>query len=257
MRRVRRGFTLIEVVLAVALSLALVVAMLAFYEQVVDVRAKVRAEAQIVSEEQKIMDLMTQDLRSAFVLPAVSMGVDGATLQQIRMVTVGLPGGMSWVAPSMMGVTGVATGDLPPPQGDLQIIGYRLRIEQDDQGQTAVTGLERTCQRTPTLETAVEGDEHGLTVDGTPADIFVTPLTFSIRFLRLRYWDGSAWQDSWSSGDLPGAVEIILGRDVLPDGSDPADYPGTTFRRMVAIPAGVKPPTGTIITGLGTEGGLP
>jgi prepilin-type N-terminal cleavage/methylation domain-containing protein len=252
MSRARRGFTLIEVVLAVMLSLALVVAMLMFYKQVTDVRAAVRAETQFISEEQTIMELMTRDLRASIIYPVLSEGIDGGAPMAVKMVTVGMPGGISWV------VENVTTAGQFAPEPDIQVIGYRVRTEQDEGGQLVATGIERTCQRTPTLTTIVEGDSHGLAADGSPSNVVVTPLSYNIRFLYLRYWDGSAWQDSWTTGDLPGAVEIILGRDALPDGTDPKDYPGETFRRMVCVPGGVKPPTGTITLGLdASEGGLP
>jgi len=236
--RARRGFTLIEVVLAVSLSLALVVAILAFYKQVTDVRAVVRAEAQIISDEQTIMGLMTQDLRSALVSALAALAIDGGASGQVRMATASLPGGISWV------VQQATATEQYPPQPDVQIVGYRLRVEEDDQGQPVITGLERTCQRTPTLRTAEEG-----------VDIQVTLLSSGMRFLYLRYWDGAAWQESWTTGDLPGAVEITLGREPLPDGSDPAEYPHSVYRRVVCVPAGVKPPSSTTVVGLVSGGG--
>jgi len=242
MRRARPGFTMIEVVLAVSLSLALVIALLAFYKQVTDVRAAVHAEARIVGEEQTIMDLMTQDLRSAMVSPLAGMGIDGNTSGQFRVATASLPGGISWV------VQNVTSTEQYPPQADVQIVGYRLRIEEDDQGQQVVTGIERTCQRTPTLQTAVEATDA--TSFPLTADIQVTLLSAGMRFLYLRYWDGSAWQEAWSSGDLPGAVEINLGRDPLPDGTEPSAYPYTMFQRVVCVPVSAKSSTGGAAAGV-------
>ena len=91
------------------MSLTLVVAMLALYRQVVDIRAAVREQAQTLSEEQTVMHLLTQDLRSAFVYPLLGLGVDGSSAGQVRFVTVALAGGISWVVQKA-----TATEQYPP-----------------------------------------------------------------------------------------------------------------------------------------------
>ena len=72
---------------------------------------------------------------------------------------------------------------------------------------------------------------------------FVTP---HVKFLRLQYWDGGAWVPQWRQ-KLPAAVEITLGFEPLPEGTEAEEYPYETFRRVVAIPAAAQAPRGTVI----------
>src|SRR5690606_21423107 len=62
------------------------------------------------------------------------------------------------------------------------------------------------------------------------------PLTARIGFLQFRYWDGTNWVDEWSGMDLPGGVEISLGREPAPVESPEEEYPYERFRRVVYLP---------------------
>lgn len=236
-RAARRAFTLLEAVLALTLALSLVLVMLTFYKQATDVRAAVLDEALLVGEERAVMDLATQELRAAMAAPQAGIGVEGA-IDQIRFATVALPGGSVWI------VRRAAESDQLPPERDLQIVGYRLRIVEDDMGQPVVVGLERTCQRLLTAQVAEEGVE-----------IQATLVSAGLKFLRLRYWDGTTWLESWGGNDLPQAVEICLGREPLPEGVEPLQYPYPLFRRVVFVPAGARAASGTVVRGLGEETG--
>jgi prepilin-type N-terminal cleavage/methylation domain-containing protein len=240
-RSSRRGFTLLEVLLAVALTLSLLGALLGFYKEVADVRAAVGAEADLVGAERTLMDLMTAELRAATPYPQMSLALTGST-GDVRFVTTALPTADAWR------VANVTEGPVAPSGMDRQVVGYRLRVSQDDQGKPVIDGIERTCQRMVTLKVV---DEE--------KDVRATLVTASLKFLRLRYWNGTAWADTWGGQDLPAAVEIVMGEQPLPEGGDPTEYPALydTFRRVVCLPAGVKPATGgTIILGL-DEGATP
>ena len=234
--RARPGFTLLEIVLAVALTLALVAAMLTFYQQAVQVRASLSHEIDKTSAERAVMNLLTSELRCARPCREISMGMEGAP-DQVRMVTTCLPGATAWIVTTV-------TETPPPAERDIQIIGWRLRIVEDEDGQPVIMGIERTCQKNITARVAEEGKEI--------QTLLVSP---RLKFIRFRYWDGNAWQESWSGGDLPGAVEIVLGEQPLPDGVEPVDYPYPIFRRVVYVPGGAKATGGTIVRGLGDGGG--
>ncbi len=239
-----RGFTLFEVVLAVSLTLVLMVAMLTFYRQVADVRAAVVEEAELIGAERAVMDLITRQLRGAFVFRFLGQGVEG-TLEQVEFPTVTLPSGSVWL------VQGVTETERIPPERDLQVVGYRVRYVEDEYGDLVVEGLEQTCQKVLTPRVAEEAEE------GEEGEIQTALLTPHIKFIRLQYWDGSAWLDSWSGGDLPQAVEIVLGAEPLPEDIDDAfEYPYPTFRRVVFIPAAAAGPSGPVIRGLGGMGPL-
>jgi type II secretory pathway component PulJ len=237
-RRALRGFTLLEVVLAVTLALALMAAMLTFYKQAADVRAIVKEAAETVGSERTVMDLMTADVRAALVCSQAGFGVEG-NIDGMRLATTALPGATVWA------VQRTTEGPAAPAERDVQIIGYRLRITEDEQGQPVIEGLERTYQKVLTARTAEEGKE-----------ILGTLLAPRLKFLRLRYWDAGAgaWNEGWGGGDLPAAVEIVLGIEPLPEGVEPLQYPYETFRRVVYVPAGAKAPGGSaIVRGLGGE----
>lgn len=197
-RRVgKAGFTLLEVTLAVSLTLVLMVAMLTFYRQVTGVRAAVLKEIELVGAERAVMDLMTEEVRGAFVFRFLGQGMDGSA-DQMRFAAVTLP------SPSVWLIQGMTETEEIPPERDLQIVGYRIRYSEDEYGDLVVDGLERTCQKTLTLRVAEETEED------EESEIQASLLTPHIKFLRLGYWDGSAWLESWSGGDLPQALEIVL-----------------------------------------------
>ena len=235
-RRAQAGFTLLEIVLAVALALALIVAMLTFYQQVVQVRASLGQEIDKTSAERAVMNLLTTELRGARASREIGMGLEGA-LDQMRVVTTCLPGATTWIVTT-------STETPPPAERDVQIVGWRLRIVEDEDNQLIIVGVERTCQKNVMARVAEEGKEI--------QTLLVSP---RFKFIRFRYCDGNTWLESWSGGDLPGAVEIVLGEDPLPEGAQPMDYPYPIFRRVVYLPAGAKTTGGTLVRGLDGGGG--
>jgi len=235
-RRTERGFTLLEVVLAVSLALALLGAMFGFYQHVVRVRSAVVDEMGRVAAFRSVMRLLTDELRSAFVVRALGQGLEGSDVEMV-FATVRLPSAVVWVE------QGLTETNPLPPERDLQIVDYRLRYEENEAGDLVVVGLERTCQRILMAREAEEGDEIGVE--------FLTP---HIKFVRFRYWDGTDWQDTWQGDDLPQAVEICLGEQPLPEDTEPIEYPYPLHRRVVAVPAAGRGQQGTIIRGLGGSG---
>ena len=235
--RAKSALTLLEVMLAVALTAGLMGSMLWFYHHAVSGRSSVLREVEIATAQRVIMDRITDELRGAIASRFLSLGVEGRT-DEIAFLTVRLPGLAVWAE------VGRAE-DPPPPETDVQLVGYRLRIQQDESGAVLIDGLERTFQKTPTARQAEEGE-------GVDASL----LSEHIKFVGFRYWDGNAWADSWSGGDMPLAVEISLGTEPLPANTDPAEYPFETVRRTVYIPAGEKPLTGgAVIRRSGGGGG--
>jgi hypothetical protein len=236
-RRARCGFTLLEVLLAVALSIGLMLALLTFYKQTMDIRQMAGTTAETVAAERTAMNIITGELRSCLVSPSVGMGLEGG-LGSLRCASAALPGPGVWAVHT-------ATEAPPAAERDVRIIGYRLRISEDEQGLPVIDGLERTCQKVVTAKVAEEGKEVELTL-----------LTPHIKFLRLRYWDGQAWAESWGGGDPPAAVEVVLGEQPLPEGVEPLQYPYPIYQRVICVPAGLKPPAaGTVVRGLSEDVG--
>ena len=221
--------------LAIGLALALLVALLAFYRQTQDVRAAIGDQVELLGSERAVMEHMTSELRCSIPYPQAGITFQG-TNTGMRFATTVLPGPDAWAVPSAL------EGHTGPSGSDREIVGYQLRIGEDEDGKTVIEGLERTSQRL-VVAVAVEG-----------VDIQGQLVGPQFQFLRLAYWDGAAWSPAWNGPGMPPAVEIILGVQPLPDNMDPADYPYPIFRRVVALPGGAKPAaSGTIIRGLDGE----
>jgi hypothetical protein len=138
-----------------------------------------------------------------------------------------------------------------PPEQDLEIVTYRLRV---DPNTAQVLGLERLSQKTVTAESQTKGQTVRL-------------MSPQLQFLNFRFFDGSAWQGYWRMEDpfgestpqtslLPMAVEITLGTEPKPEEMTVEDYllEYPTFQRMVFVPAGARPLSGTVVRG-GPGGG--
>jgi type II secretion system protein J len=233
MTRGRTGFTLLEVVLAISLTLALMAGVIGMYVYATGIRRTLSADARLVAAQRRVMEQLTAELRSAIVHPFTRTGLSGDA-RQVRLVTASLPSPAVWIEADATEPT--ATGEQ-----DMQLVGYRLAEEENESGEWVVRGLERTVQKTLAAPTAEEGEE-----------IRVRLLSPDVKFLALRYYREGEWLDSWGGGDLPLAVEIRLGAQPLPEDLAPADYPFQTFRRVVYLPgAGGRRDAG--VRGLGED----
>lgn len=213
----RGGMTLLEVLIAVALALGLMLAVLSFYNQACDTRRRVLDEIDRIAAQRLVMERVTDELRTAMTYSFLSLGVQGQ-VDNLTFVRAALPGPGVWVDKKM-------TEDQLPPQQDLEIVGYRLATYVDDENRIQVAGLERTCQKGLTATIAVQG-----------TDVTASLLTPFIKFVRFQYWDGSQWQPTWNVKELPGAVEITIGAEPLPENTTADTYPYETFRRVIALP---------------------
>lgn len=234
--------TLLEVVLAIALTVGLMGMALGFYRQVVDVRRDFSGQlstVQATASRRMVMDRITDELRTAIVYPFLQIGLSGQAME-MQFMTAALPGPAAWATEDI-------TDDPVPPEHDIQLVGYRLRIGEDEDGLEVVEGLERTVQKIVSAQVAEEGEE----IQGC----LVAP---QYKFVSFRYWDNEAgeWLDTWEGDDLPLAVEILLGAQPLPEDLEPQDYPYPTFRRVVYVPGGNRSFGGTtIIRGLNSGRG--
>jgi prepilin-type N-terminal cleavage/methylation domain-containing protein len=241
----RSGFTLTEVAVAIALVLALVVALFGFYFYAMDVQKDVVGDAELLTAERSIMDGLTNELRAAMAYPFLNIGMEG-TSGQISFVSTALPGPAVWATPDPM-------AQPPPPEQDVQILTYRLRVDANTDPVT-VLGLERLCRK----NVSAIAPDRGLQV---------RLLSPQMQFLYFRFFDGTSWQDSWhmeasgSAGDpqqaaaLPMGVEITLGTEPKPADMDLEEYlkNNRTFRREIFVPAGARPLSGTIVRDSGAS----
>jgi type II secretory pathway component PulJ len=238
--RNRPALTLLEVILAVVLVLGLTLTLFAMYDAGLGIRSRALQRMEFLAAERLVMEQMTAELRSAMVYPFLETSFEG-TADQARWPAAMAVGQEVWLEDD--------TDEPAAPQSDVQVVGYRLRTTEDEQGEPVVLGLERTCQKVLTAQILEEG-QAGQTDD---VAIGTELLSEHIKYLRFRYHDGNTWieSDQWNAKDLPAAVEITLGAEPLDEDMTHEEYPHQTFRRRVFIPAGWKTQRGNRVRGLG------
>ena len=213
-----RAFTLIEVILAILLTVVIMGGVLAFYRYAMDLRQNIVSDLAVTEAHRSLMEHLTLELRSATVAPAWGMSMQGQ-IDNLTILTASLPA--EWALASQL----PNASPPPPADQDLKLVAYRLHSQRTDQGVLQIDGVERALQRVLAPEAAQEGQQLSTALIAPP-----------IKFLYFRYYDGHAWQTSWHSPGLPVAVEINLGVDPLPEKTDPAQYPYTVFQRVVYLP---------------------
>jgi len=247
LRAMQRGMTLLEVVLAVTLAVAVLGGTLRFYHHALTVRTKLESAIHTIEVQGRLMDHISAQLRCAAEYRFLGVSFQGDP-QELRFVTAKVPGPHTWAFRSL-------TDDPVPPEQDLQQIGYRLRVPADDANDEGVVrGIEQTHQKV--LAVRVVEDPRGLEPgreqrtlgDEDASDTLETTLIGpGIEFLRFRYFRNGAWTDRWFRGSLPLGVEITLGVKPLPEGSDIDEYPYEVMRRVVYLPGSTERNRGTII----------
>ena len=241
-RGARRGFTFIEVVLAIMLSVGLAATALWFYRHTGEVRNEISEELTTIAARRQVMSRITADLRHAVAVPLLGVGVDGQT-DRITFITAALPARSTWAAQNV-------TDEPLPPEQDLRLVTYGLRIVEDDDGLQTIEGLEAQAEKLLTMR--IVEDEAGATVQAEAAPVTSVVLAPFVLFVRFRYWNGIEWLDQWQESGMPQAVEVALGEKPLPEGVAPADYEDTLSRRVIYLPgAGGAAPQGNVIRGLG------
>jgi type II secretory pathway component PulJ len=255
----RCAFTLLEVVLAVAIAVGLLTVVLYFYRQAADLRTQLLAESERVSAIRLALDRLATDLRAALARPDEGLEFQGDSVS-MRFARAGLPTFAGWAG----GQHGRATF----AETDLRWIGYSVSISTE--GTNLVTaGLvrtEETCVETrraaerPAPSSTVNRVVGGLAQDTPVTEVAETrpgrpePMSEAIRYVRFRYYGDSGWVERWSGGSLPRGVEITLSAELVeevPEGEMPTQE---IFRRVVYLPqTGGGAPSGSVLDDLSME----
>ncbi|MCL2701278.1 MAG: prepilin-type N-terminal cleavage/methylation domain-containing protein [Phycisphaerae bacterium] len=243
----RPGFTLIEVILAIALAVGLLATIMAFHRQAGYVRNVIADDMAASAAQRILMDRWSDDLEGALPYSFLQMGLEGTInpdtdLPELRFVTATLPGPSIWAVRK-------TTDDPIPPEHDLQMVIYQLSSFRCADDHVHVTGLQRSVRKiiTPT-EIRHDGKD-------------VSPSMFipQVKFLDIQYYDGGEWfgawpMPEWDSRDprrrnLPTAVKVIVGREECPPDMKPDDYPLSypTFQRTIFLTGGTMSLDKTII----------
>jgi type II secretory pathway component PulJ len=224
----RRGFTLLDVVLAMVIAIGILITLLLFYRQAAEMRAQVLLEADRVAAIRLLLDRLTADLRSAYSDSGARQGLKGDETS-LQFVRVELPPVAAWAK--------VEPGRVFAAPSDLKLVSYRSSTSRQGTN-VVVSGLIRTEQ--PLVQPRIlAGASSGSKPSSAQRPSRLRPpepLTDAVRFLRFRYWDGVDWIASWNSLQLPQGVEVSLGTDPLPQDTLPEEYPFELFRRVIYLP---------------------
>lgn len=264
--RARRcGFTLLEVILALAIALGLLAVVLYFYQQASRLRDATLADTARLAAVRLCLDRLAMELRTASTRPGTFHGGP----QSLEFVQCDSASPSAWVAGT--NTIGVVSRF---PVRRVRYVGHAT----DQNG--SIGGIERTEEPLAPSAPAAPADDTDRTDDhatntdaslapdlltGTNANLFSTAtnadfaaeatnqdsvtaistdetslLIGELRFLRLRYWDGAAWLDSWNASGLPRGVEISLATEPLPPDALPDALPSEVFRRVIALPAALN-----------------
>jgi len=245
-RRAARGFTLLEVVLAIGLIVSLMGSAIWFTRHIANSREKISAAAVEIVSRRSLMRRITRELRCAMSMRRLGLGIAGEK-DYVAFVTTSVPGKSVWVDRNIL--------DQPiPPETDIRLVTYRQAVVEDEEGVEQIVGIERTCQKLLDAPEAEEGE-----------NILVAMMTDQLKYLRLSYYDGESWTKTWTADrGLPLAVEVTIGdkpvyedesvADTDEDDSEPEEYFGRASRRLIHLPLSERKTSGTIIRG-GPGGG--
>ena len=230
-----RGFTLIEVVLAIVIAVGLLTGVLVFYRQAAVLREEILRKADALSAVRLVMDRISTELRTA---PPGGAGVPvlSGDSRSLRLLHTAVPSRTPWRG-GTLGRSGFA-------EADWMEVSYRC---SSDTNQPGLFRQERTYVPSAALSTNLPTEVEptaGAVTNGVAAPSGI-PLSEAIRHLGFRYWDGSQWRNAWERPEPPVAVEVSLGLEPPDeeegfesdsDAGTPKEYPFEVFRRVIALP---------------------
>jgi prepilin-type N-terminal cleavage/methylation domain-containing protein len=218
-----RGFTLVEVILAVGIIAGLLVVVLFFYQQAARLRTELLVDAERSSSARLLMERLTAELRTARTHTFYEVPLVGDSTY-LQFIAVDLPSQSAW--------TGDRLGRVSRPESDLKLVSYGAEVSLED---TNIVGLARSEEPLIELRTALP--ETAVVLPGAETNKSNSILiTDAFRFIRFRYWDGHDWVESWSETYLPKGVEVTLGSEPMPADLETEEYPYEIFRRVIYLP---------------------
>jgi type II secretion system protein J len=190
-----KAFTLIEMLLAVAICAIVLVAINGVFATAVRLRDKTSEAVEDALPVNRAMDMMVRDLKGT-VGPGGYLAGDFRCGAQAMGATMGLSGEAGSAGLDFFTSTGALSDKAP--WGDIQEVFYELKAPTDRNQ----TGMELVrCVNRNLLSTTTATPE-------------IQSLLGKVQTLQFDCYDGTQWRDTWdtSSGDtnLPVAVRIRI-----------------------------------------------
>jgi type II secretory pathway component PulJ len=244
------AFTLVEVVLAIGLATGLLLVALTFYNQAADIRNQVLRESERVSAMRLVLDRLAADLRAAqpMARPGNEFTGDSSSISFVKEAC-------SSVSPDApLGTSGLTDLVRVSLTTSFATNGARLAVGALDRNEVQITQLPAS----PLLANSdalflFASSQTNVPPDQTRAvtEVFAD----FIRFVRFRYWDGTAWQLGWTNAAPPPGVELVLSAVPNAEDAQPDSFPAEAFRRVVFVPGGLQP--GASQPGVSTSAATP
>ncbi|MFH0233842.1 type II secretion system minor pseudopilin GspJ [Vibrio diabolicus] len=182
-RQPAKGFTLIEVLVSIAIFASLSVAAYQVVSQVQRSNALSQERTQRLNEIQRAMVMMDNDFRQMAMRQTRTNGEEPAS-QLIFWSDYLLDSDTKGL---MFARLGWHNPQLQFPRGEVTKVGYRLKEET----------LQRVWWRYPDTPVGQQG--------------IVTPLLTQVESFDMRFYDGKQWKKEWDDEkSLPKAVSVIL-----------------------------------------------
>lgn len=267
----RAGFTLLEVVLALTISLGMLAVVLFFYQQSSRLRDATLTASAGLSAVRLTMDRLATELRTASPSPGTFSGGP----QEIEFVHSGFGDPSTWVENTNAASIGaafpvervrytlLATNDTggggglertvePFNQALTQSTNSTANSSTNSANTNLDSGLENAFGSNSPMDSlggtnafaAIGLDDTNLSsLWGSTNTTAVASVTTSaslvvpeLHYFHLRYWNGTTWLQSWSADTLPRGVEISLGTQPMPTDGSTDTVQTEIFRRVIALP---------------------
>ena len=177
----RRGFTLLEILLAAAAAALLLTAIYGVFVQAIHLRDKAEARVRDSRLRARAEKILRDDLNNALVSGGVlASSLTGGTNSNGGPAGSSLPGYLKFTAANGKS----SSGDVA---SDVQQIEYYLTAAT---GENAANG-----QSSGVLTRAVTRDLLDATTQTTAKE---EPILTGVQALQVQFYDGTNWQDTWS-----------------------------------------------------------
>ena len=210
----RRAFTLLEVILALALLVFLLTILFQFYSNVMRSRQHGLVSVQEAHLARVLLGQMTREIRSsAGFTPGFGSGVIGDRYE-LSIQTIGVPSKELYRRRDRF-------ENQLPGQHDVKQIRYFIAWDEDivdEEGIPYALGLVRQELKTLRQAVVVAGDVDNVEVGDEDEDVersFKLQLYApEIKYLEFRYFDGALWHKDWAitqGNPLPQMIRVTLG----------------------------------------------